>query len=51
MDEYTDLIDDLRAPTHELRELIPDAWAGFAKLHGHAVAEGALPARIRELMA
>jgi AhpD family alkylhydroperoxidase len=51
MHEYTNIIDALRAPTRELGEAIPDAWAGFAKLHTSAVAEGALPARTKELMA
>jgi AhpD family alkylhydroperoxidase len=51
MDEYTDVIDDLRASTRDLREAIPDAWAGFAKLHASAVAEGELSARVKELMA
>jgi AhpD family alkylhydroperoxidase len=51
MYEYTNTIDALRTPTRELGEAIPDVWAGFAKLHASAVAEGALPARIKELMA
>ena len=51
MGEYTEIIDQLRPSTRELREAIPEAWAGFGKLHATAVAEGALPARIKELMA
>lgn len=51
MDEYTNIIDGLRAPTRELSEAFPDAWAGFAKLHATAVADGALPASTKELMA
>ncbi len=30
---------------------IPEAWAAFTKLHGAAVGDGALPARVKELMA
>jgi len=51
MYEYTNIIDGLRTPTRELSEAIPDAWAGFAKLHATAVADGALPARTKEPMA
>jgi AhpD family alkylhydroperoxidase len=51
MSQYAEVIDDLRTPTRELSEAIPEAWAGFAKLHANAVAEGALPARVKELMA
>jgi AhpD family alkylhydroperoxidase len=51
MGEYIDLIDDLRTSTRDLREAIPETWAGFAELHVGAVADGALPARIKELMA
>jgi AhpD family alkylhydroperoxidase len=46
-----DVIDELAAPTRELRAAAPEAWAGFAALHRAALAEGALPARIKELMA
>jgi AhpD family alkylhydroperoxidase len=51
MYKYTNTIDALRTPTRELSEAIPDAWAGFGKLHASAVAEGALSARVKELMA
>jgi AhpD family alkylhydroperoxidase len=48
---YHDVIEDLAGPTSELRAAAPDAWAGFGALHKAAVAEGALPARVKELMA
>lgn len=51
MAHYHDLIADLRQPTRDLREAIPEVWAGFAEMHKHAVADGVLPARIKELMA
>lgn len=51
MGEYTEVIEDLRSATRDLRQTIPETWAGFSKLHASAVAEGTLPARIKELMA
>jgi AhpD family alkylhydroperoxidase len=51
MGEYADIIEALRPSTRDLRDTIPETWAGFAKLHAGAVAEGALPARVKELMA
>jgi AhpD family alkylhydroperoxidase len=46
-----DVIDDLRSPTRSLRQASPEVWAGFGQLHQAAVADGVLPARIKELMA
>src|ERR1019366_7749116 len=46
-----DVIDELRGSTRSLREAAPAAWEGFAKLHDAAVADGVLPARVKELMA
>jgi AhpD family alkylhydroperoxidase len=51
MSEYRQVIAGLAGPTRELREAAPDAWAGFGALHKAAVAEGVLPARVKELMA
>src|SRR5438105_2000611 len=51
MDHYHQVMEDLRVPAHELRDAIPEAWAGFAALHGAAMAEGVLPVRVKELMA
>ena len=51
MEHYRDVIDDLVEPTTSLREAIPEVWAGFGQLHTAAVAEGALPAKVKELMA
>jgi AhpD family alkylhydroperoxidase len=48
---FTDVIEELRAPTGSLRNAIPETWAAFAKLHQAAVADGALPAGTKELMA
>lgn len=51
MAHYTDVIQDLREPTRSLRDMAPEAWDGFGQLHKAAVADGVLPARIKELMA
>ncbi len=51
MGQYRDVADELRQPTRDLRKAVPDAWSGFASLHQAAMAEGALPTRIKELMA
>ena len=46
-----EVIEELRDPTRALRQAAPEAWAGFAQLHDAAVADGVLPARVKELMA
>jgi AhpD family alkylhydroperoxidase len=51
MEHYSEVIADLAEPTTSLRDAIPDVWAGFGQLHNAAVADGALPARVKELMA
>ena len=51
MHHHHEVANDLRQPTRDLRAAIPDTWAGFAALHTSAMTEGALPTRIKELMA
>jgi AhpD family alkylhydroperoxidase len=51
MSHYRDVITELKEPTRSFRRATPDVWAGFAQLHQAAVAEGALPAKVKELMA
>jgi alkylhydroperoxidase/carboxymuconolactone decarboxylase family protein YurZ len=51
MTHFHDVISDLRQPTRELKDAIPEAWAGFAALHEHALAPGTLPAHVKELVA
>jgi AhpD family alkylhydroperoxidase len=51
MGQYADLIEDLKEPTRGLRDAVPDIWGGFGELHKAAVAEGELPARVKELVA
>ena len=51
MGHHTEVIDDLKEPTRSLSTAIPDTWGAFAQLHKSAVADGELPARIKELIA
>jgi len=46
-----DVLDELRTPTRSLRQTAPGAWAGFAAMHDSAMGEGALPTRVKELIA
>jgi AhpD family alkylhydroperoxidase len=49
--DFTTTIDELREPTRRLARAIPETWGGFAQLHAAAVADGVLPAAVKELMA
>ena len=51
MGHHHDVAADLRQPTRDLRQAIPDTWKGFAQLHGAAMEDGALPRRFKELIA
>lgn len=51
MDHHRDVIKELRDPTIALRKEIPDTWRGFTDMHRNAVADGALPAAVKELIA
>jgi AhpD family alkylhydroperoxidase len=51
MGHFHDVASDLRQPTRDLRQAIPETWAGFAELHRSAMADGALPTKVKELMA
>jgi AhpD family alkylhydroperoxidase len=51
MAHYGEVIDELKEPTRSLSAATPEVWRGFGELHKAAVADGALPARIKELMA
>ncbi len=48
---YKGVIEELREPTRTLAKSIPETWSGFTRLHAAALADGELPARIKELMA
>jgi AhpD family alkylhydroperoxidase len=43
--------EELRLPTRELRHAIPDVYAGYKQLNDAALAEGALTAKTKELIA
>jgi len=51
MGHYQDVASELREPTKSLRTASPLVWSGFGALHEAAVADGALPAKVKELMA
>jgi AhpD family alkylhydroperoxidase len=51
MGHFHDVANDLRQPTRDLRKAIPETWGGFGELHRSAMADGALPTHIKELMA
>lgn len=51
MDAAREIIDELREPTKSLRRAAPEAWRAFGELHRAAVADGALPGLVKELMA
>jgi AhpD family alkylhydroperoxidase len=48
---YDEVLHDLREPTRSLREQIPEAWSGFLSLHQRAMADGAVPTRLKEATA
>ena len=48
---YGDVIAELVESTSSLRDATPEVWAGFGQLHKAAVADGALSAKVKELMA
>jgi len=43
--------EELHVPTRELRHAIPQVYAGYKELHDAALADGALDARTKELIA
>ena len=51
MGHYAEVISELSEPTRSLRDASSEVWAGFGQLHKAAVADGALPAKVKELMA
>lgn len=48
---YHEVLGDLREPTRSLRHAIPAAWGGFVSLHEGALADGEVPARVKEAVA
>ena len=51
MGHHHDVIQELRQPTRDLRDAIPEVWGGFAEMHKHAVADGVLSSKVKELIA
>jgi AhpD family alkylhydroperoxidase len=51
MDTATQILDELRQPTKELRHETPDVWAAFGSLHREAFSDGEVPRRIKEAAA
>jgi AhpD family alkylhydroperoxidase len=45
------VLSELRGPTKSLRHAIPETWSGFVSLHEAAMADGAVPARLKEASA
>lgn len=51
MDHFHGVLDELREPYGDLRETIPDVISGYAAVHRASMAEGALSAKHKELIA
>ncbi|HEX6568736.1 MAG TPA: carboxymuconolactone decarboxylase family protein [Acidimicrobiales bacterium] len=51
MSHHDETLHELREPTRSLRHAIPDTWSGFLALHRAAIAEGEVPARLKEAAA
>jgi AhpD family alkylhydroperoxidase len=51
MEHFHQVQEDLRGPSRQLRQAIPDVMAARAALRTAAFADGALPGRIKELIA
>ena len=51
MDHHHEVLQELREPTKSLRRAIPETWAGFLSLHEAAMADGVVPARLKEATA
>ena len=51
MGHYAELLSELHEPTRSLRHAIPETWAGFVSTHQAAMADGAVPGRLKEVVA
>lgn len=51
MGRWNEVGKELSESTKALREAIPDTWSGFAALHKGAMADGALSAAMKEIIA
>lgn len=48
---YHEVLDDLRPQHRALRQMIPEVYRAFNDMSGAALGDGALPAKVKELMA
>ena len=51
MGQWHDAIEELRAPSRALRDAVPDAWSGHLHVGAGAMADGAVPRRMKEAAA
>ena len=51
MEHHHEVLEELRLPTKRLRRAIPETWSGFVSLHDAAMADGEVPARLKEAAA
>lgn len=51
MGHWHDVVDELREPARGLRAAIPEVWSAGTREHQAAMADGALTARTKELIA
>ena len=51
MERYHQLLSELREPTKSLRRALPSVWAGFVATHEAAIADGEVPAHLKEAVA
>jgi AhpD family alkylhydroperoxidase len=48
MEHDHSVLDDLREPTRSFRHAVPEVWTALQSLHGAAMADGELPAALKE---
>ncbi|HVB54180.1 MAG TPA: carboxymuconolactone decarboxylase family protein [Candidatus Acidoferrales bacterium] len=51
MPDYPQVLKDLSTPISELRQAIPEVWAGYTQTHRAVMVDGALSAKHKELVA
>ena len=51
MHDHHETLWELREPTRALRNAMPGTWSGFTALHDAAMADGEVPARLKQAAA
>ncbi|MGC2191986.1 MAG: carboxymuconolactone decarboxylase family protein [Candidatus Dormiibacterota bacterium] len=51
MTDYPQVLKDLAPPITELRQAIPEVWAGYTQTHRAVMVDGAVSAKHKELIA